>query len=407
MAKIKLSESPYGTCGIVGHAGCGHVNSHLGFIQDDSGGLSAVTRLLQRATAIDLTITSVVANTGIDNAYFEVTTKSGGIGKAFARRGITKHELRLAQYAVGKEAVNSQAIAGQCFGRILGQGAMECPVALQTAIANASMDSFFRNFPDQFLYGDEGIEGNCGKILGTVLTIDDFETSVLALSNATIGGLGPNEDIEGNVNFYGKKEIMHSLKLDDLPTIVIEGKVCAEPLSPYIKEPTFLIRGNVEDDNPVVANCLFEASKLLGFPAEYRGELLKRSPSAMADLTRKQADYLQDLSKALFSSTTAQEKVTIAAEFNRFCSEELGGITFMSENIHQVMGGVGCIPGTSCVLSLFIPSAQLKKDVQPSLTLEDVDRYVDLCVSAIPLINNEIKKADACMRKAKQGFNIE
>lgn len=127
----------------------------------------------------------------------------------------------------------------------------------------------------------------------------------------------------------------------------------------------------------------------------------------MADLTRKQADYLQDLSKALFSSTTAQEKVTIAAEFNRFCSEELGGITFMSENIHQVMGGVGCIPGTSCVLSLFIPSAQLKKDVQPSLTLEDVDRYVDLCVSAIPLINNEIKKADACMRKAKQGFNIE
>lgn len=226
MAKIKLSESPYGTCGIVGHAGCGHVNSHLGFIQDDSGGLSAVTRLLQRATAIDLTITSVVANTGIDNAYFEVTTKSGGIGKAFARRGITKHELRLAQYAVGKEAVNSQAIAGQCFGRILGQGAMECPVALQTAIANASMDSFFRNFPDQFLYGDEGIEGNCGKILGTVLTIDDFETSVLALSNATIGGLGPNEDIEGNVNFYGKKEIMHSLKLDDLPTIVIEGKVC-------------------------------------------------------------------------------------------------------------------------------------------------------------------------------------
>ncbi len=407
MAKIEFSKKSHGTCGIVGHAGCGHVNSHLGFIQDDSGGLSAVIRLLQRFTHLDLTITSVVAKTGLDNAYFEVTTKSRGVGKAFARRGITEHELRLAQFSVGKEAVNSQAIVAQCFGRVLGQGAMEVPVALQTAIANASMDSFVKSFPDRFLYGDEEIEGNCGKILGTVLTVDGFDTSVLALSNASIGGVGPNEDIEGNVNLYGKKEMMHSLKLDNLPSIVIEGKVCAEPLSPYINEPTFLIRGNIEDDNPVVANCLFEASKILGFPAEYRGELLKRSSTAMAELTRKQADYLLNLAKSLSTSTTASEKVAIAAEFNRFCSEELGGITFMSEDIHQVMGGVGCIPGTSCVLSLFIPTAQLKRDVQPSLTLDDVDRYVDLCVRSVPLINKEISKADACLRKVKRNFNIE
>ncbi len=79
---------------------------------------------------------------------------------------------------------------------------------------------------------------------------------MLALSNASIGGIGPNEDIEGNVNLFGKKEIMHRLRLDQIPSIVIEGKVCAEPVSDEISENTFLVRGNEQDDNPIVAKCV-------------------------------------------------------------------------------------------------------------------------------------------------------
>ena len=145
MTALSPSKSAFGTCGIVGHAGCGHANSHQGFVQDDSGGLSCVIRLLQKTFDIDLRIDSVSARTGLNGAYFEVTTKSGGIGKAFARRGITPDEARLAQQIIGAEAVNSQTLAVRCFGRILGQGAMEVPVALQTAIANASMDSFAKS----------------------------------------------------------------------------------------------------------------------------------------------------------------------------------------------------------------------------------------------------------------------
>lgn len=404
MNNIGFSKSSFGTTGIVGHAGCGHSNSHLGFIQDDSGGLSAVIRLLQRATGLNLKIKSIEAKTGLKDAHFIVTTENGGVGIGHARRGITSHELRLAQYAVGKEAVNSQAISVQCFGRIMGQGAMEVPVALQTAIANASMDSFAKNYPEQFLYGDEGLEGNCGKVLGTVLNIGGFDTSVLALANATVGGIGPNEDIEGNVNLYGKKEIMHSLHLDNLPTIVIEGKVCAEPLSPIIDQPTFLIRGNAEDDNSVVAECLKKASVELKYPAEYKPKLLKRSQTAMSDLTKKQGLHLMELAKQLSVATTAKEKVELAAKFNQFCSEELGGITFMGTKIHQVMGGVGQIPGTSCVLSLFIPNAQLAVDVQPTLTLEDVDRYVNLCVKAVPIINKHLSEACKVMKENMSHF---
>ena len=105
---------------------------------------------------------------------------------------------------------------------------MEVPVALQTAIANAALDSFVKAFSDQFIIKEEDLEGNCGKILGTVLDIHGVPVSVMALSNATVGGIGPNEDIEGNVNLYGKKDLSEKLHLDRIPSFVIEGKVVNE-----------------------------------------------------------------------------------------------------------------------------------------------------------------------------------
>lgn len=53
----------------------------------------------------------------------------------------------------------------------------------------------------------------------------------MGLSNATDGGIGPNEDIEGNVCLFGKEEVMKPLGLDHLPTFLLEGKVCASPVS--------------------------------------------------------------------------------------------------------------------------------------------------------------------------------
>ena len=211
--KVVLSSKKQGILGIVGHAGCGHCNSHLGFIQDDSGGLTAVMALLTEATGLSLEIESVKTVTGMDG-FFEVKTKAGGIGRAHPRRGITAAEARLAQWAVGQDATCSQTVAMNTFGRILGQGAMEVPVAFQTAVANAALDSFARNFPGQFLLSDEKVPGNIGKILGTVIEVDGVPVSIMGLSNATDGGIGPNEDIEGNVCLFGKEEVMKPLGLD-------------------------------------------------------------------------------------------------------------------------------------------------------------------------------------------------
>lgn len=77
---ISLSAAPFGVIGVVGHAGCGHANSHLGFIQDDSGGLSAVLGLLREATGLSLEIAECNVHTGLEDAYFQVKTVSGGEG---------------------------------------------------------------------------------------------------------------------------------------------------------------------------------------------------------------------------------------------------------------------------------------------------------------------------------------
>lgn len=342
--------------GIVGHAGCGHAHSHLGFVQDDSGGLAAVLALWRRLTGVDLTIASVRAETGVRGG-FVVETVSGGRGEARARRGVTPYEARLAQMIVGEQAVCTQALAVRSFGRILGQGAMEVPVALQTAVANAAVSSLARANPDLVEYFGEGIEGNVG--------------------------LGPNEDVEGNVDLAGKRAVMERFGLRRAPTLLVEGKVCAEPLSPVIDEPTFLIRAHPDDDNPVVARAYLRAAERLGYPAVYREELLKRSPDAMRRLTETMGRRLEELGRALREATTSREKVEIAAEINRFAGQDLGGVTFMSDDVHAVMGGVGQIPGTSACLSLFIPNAELDRVVLPVLSDSDAERFADVLEESV------------------------
>ena len=59
----------------------------------------------------------------------------------------------------------------------------------------------------------------------------------------------------------------------------------------------------------------------------------------------------------------------------------------MSNDVHKVMGGVGCIPGTSAVMSLFISREQLQKQVLPTLESEDVKNYDRIICAAVGYLN--------------------
>ena len=400
---LSLHKAAHSVLGIVGHAGCGHSNSHCGFIQDDSGGLCATLRILQLATGLDLSIERVETATGV-NGTFAVRTSAGGIGTACARRGITPFEAELAQRCVGEQAVCTQALAMKCFGRTLGQGAMEVPVALQAAIANAAINSFANVLPESFLIGSENLDDNFGRILGCVLDVDGVTVSLMALANATRGGLGPNEDIEGNVNLAGKADMMKTLRLDVLPTILVEGKVCAEPVSSKIDRPTFVTRAYPGDDNTVVSECLEAAAHDLGFPIVYPRELLARRTGAMRSLTEQMGLSIAELGRQLAQATTSAEKVRLAAEINRFASEDLGGITFMSDAIHELMGGVGAIPGTTGCLSLFISDKEQQEVVYPALTGKDAQRFAQLILAGVGKLAARIEEANEQYRAATARF---
>ena len=380
MPQVRLSTAEQGTLGIVGHAGCGHANSHCGFVQDDSAGLATVLLILQRATQLDLTIREVLPQVGREGG-FTVCISSGGVAYAPARRGVTPFEAELSQRAVGLSAVTTQADAMKAFGRTLGQGAMEVPVALQTAIANAALDSFAKNFPKAFLSATEQVPGNIGRQLGGVIDVDGVAVSLLAVVNATEGGLGPNEDVEGNVNLAGKAALMKRLGLD------------SEPISSEITEPTFVTRAFPGDDNVTVSECLEASAQQLGYPILYPRELLARKKGAMRELTRQMGERLEALARRFSAAETSAEKVRLAAEINRFVSEDLGGVTFMSDDIHEVMGGVGAIPGTTGCLSLFVPTAENKRSVYPALTLADVNRFADVVLGAVALLHERQEDA--------------
>ncbi len=68
--------------------------------------------------------------------------------------------------AVGLNGLFSQSAAFRSMGRIYGQGVLEAPVALQTAICLAVINTFARRYPDVIITSGEGIQGNVGACMG-------------------------------------------------------------------------------------------------------------------------------------------------------------------------------------------------------------------------------------------------
>ena len=380
--KIKLSKQQHGCLAVAGHVGSGHCHSHNNYTQDDSGGLATVLTLFQEATGLSLVIKDIKVKTGMDG-FVEVETQGGGYGKATARRGFTLQEARLAKTVIGREAIRTQAIVLEAFGRFYGQGIHEAPVALQTAIANAALDTFVKNYPDQFKSGYEDLAGACGLIAGAVLDFDDIAVSVLGTVNASVGGIGPIEDYEGNAAIGTKKKIMAELGMLDLPTIVIEGKVYSPVFSKDVNEPTFLVRQDPQADNSFVAASIVRAGEALGLPLLHREDVMVRTPGAMANQTKVLGEKIAVLGLKLQQAEYAQEKVDILAELAILVSQDGAGISFMTNRLHEVIGGTGMIHGTGAVFNYLVPVSYRQEFVFPFLTEQDMTRYAALTKQAV------------------------
>jgi len=396
--KAKLSSSKTPVLAITGHAGAGHCHSHNQYIQDDSGGLAVTLYLLAEATGTSLTVTDINIKTGI-NGYFEVKTESGGVSRTYPRRGITLQEAKLAYNILGEEAICSQSLVTSVFGRFYGQGISEAPVSLQAAIANAAINSFHRKHPENFSYGEESITGNCGSFTATILDINGIPTAVMALVNATDGGIGPNEDLEGNCCAGGKSEVMKKLGMINVPTVIVEGKVYTPLYCDQLKDNTFLVRSDPMDDNPIVGKAIYDAAISVGEHAQFREDIMKRNPNAFAKISSDFGKRIVDAGERLSVASTSYDKVRIVAEIAEMVSQDAAGITFMSNDLHGVIGGIGLMPATAAVISYLVTKEYHDRYITPYLTLTDIIKFVNIIKVAVKNINVNIDDAKKHIEK--------
>lgn len=379
---IKFSKKNFGSIGVVGHVGCGHCHSVNGQVQDDSVGLAVILYFFQKVTKLSLEIFDIT----FDENKIIVNLKNGGIGYGIARRGITPFEKNIIKNLIGKEALMTHTIVLKEFGRIYGQGVLEVPVALQSAIANALLDGFYKNFPDNFKITKENIGDNYGYILGSVLDIGNISVSFLATVNATLGGIGPNEDLEGNSNYFSKKLIVEYFKLDKIPTIVLESKFFNNALQD-LKTDTFIIRGDKEDDNIDVVNALIQACSILNYPYWYYDlGSMKRKIDSLKLKTIDIGQKIERLGNQLALANLSEEKVRIVSELATIVSQDCGGVTFMSNHIHNEIGGVGLIKQTGAVLSLGVSKKYINENIIPYLTEEDLEKYYQIVLKTISIL---------------------
>lgn len=388
---VKPSQSDTSILAITGHVGAGHSQSHKGFVQDDSAGFAVAGSLLKKAFPVDTILDRVSAD--LETGEIAVRTRDGGEGRAKARRGLTPHELELLARVEGMDGLYSQAVALKAFGRIYGQGAMEAPVTLQTACCLAVMDTFLKKHPGRFISAKEDMPGKIGGCIGARVDIDGVPVSVMALVNANDGGVGPDEDLEGNIMLGDKGRAMKALGLDRLPTIIVECKAFAPMVCKGLDQDKIWVRCNASADNTCVYDALLAGVKSAGVPYLCSDQVYPRGTGEMADTTRALGERFVELGQALSKARTSARKVSIVADLATLVSQDAGGVTFMSDDLHQVVGGGGVMPGTGAVLSMVVSESYIKKWKIPSFSPEDGEKYLQVIAGAVPALAEKIDEA--------------
>ncbi len=399
---VNPSPNMMSIIGISGHAGVGHVHSHCGFVQDDSAGFAVTIEILKEAYPVNTTISA--ASVDVMTGEITVTTKDGGTGTATPRRGITPHEATLMTSAIGLDATYSQSTAFRVFGRIYGQGVMEAPVALQAACCLAVMDTFEKRYPGQLVRGNEDMPGKIGGCIGARIEIDGIPISVMALVNASEGGIGPDEDLEGNVALGDKGRAMKELGLDRLPTIVIESKAYVPSLCKELEHNCMWVRCNAKSDNQYVYEALLAAAKDTDLPYLHSDTAYPRGTGELNDAVRNLGARITEIGIAFTNAQTSAEKVQLIGDLAILTSQDAGGVTFMSGHMHDQVGGGGIMPGTSAVLSMAVHEKYILEWKIPAFLPEDTANYIDIIAKALPIL---AAKADKAQAQLEERFSFD
>jgi hypothetical protein len=380
------------TLGVAGHAGIGHTLCPGGLIQDDSVGFAVAGSIIRDILGTDTHVKSVDADP--DRNSIKVSTVDGGSGQSSPRRGITPSEARLMRGVEGRDALFCQTLAIEALGRVYGQGVLETSAALEAALANSVVDTFHKKAPDRFHMTVESQPTNSGLIGGMSAEVNAVSTSIMATVNESSSGIGPNEDLEGNVALGSKRELMMKLGMLRCPTIVLEGKAYSPVLSDGLQRNTLLVRVQRGLDNVVVAEALYDSAKELGYPVIFLDDAFPRNEGVLRRKTVEVAESIIETAERLKTAELGSEKVLVAAELARLVGQEVGGVSFMSNRLHDIVRQCGLMPGTSAVLSMLVTREYLAHWKMPLLEQDDVDMMKSIVYTAIPRIVSRLDEAN-------------
>ncbi len=380
--KISLSEKEKGLYGITGHVGVGHVHSHSGFVQDDSAGFAVAAAILKKALPVDTVIKKVTAN--VKTGEIVVETAGGGIGHAAPRRGLTPTEAEmLSERAVGLEAIYTQVSAVKVFGRIYGQGVSEPATAFQAACALAVLNTFVKAAPEKFRVMKEKLPGRLDTAASTVIDVNGIPVALMLLINATEGGIGPDEDYEGNTMWTDKGRIMKEVGLDSVPTVVIESKAYIPAMAKDVEVDKIFVRAQKDVDDLDLAAELIAAAKRNAIACHFSDSAMPIAPGSLQKATIAFAEKIVALGEELKKVDLALDKVRITADLAKLISEDAGGVTFMSNSINDQARGAGLMPHTGVVASMIVPTEYKEYVKIPMLTPEDTEKYMTVVLDGL------------------------
>ena len=378
--------------GILGHVGVGHVHSVSGIVHDDSVGFAVTLSLMRDALPVDLCVSAVHADPA--TGWIEVTTAEGGTGRAKARRGITPAQADIMQRAVGRDASLCQSLALHTLGRMYGQGVSEEASAFEAAVAYAAVDSFVRRWPQFVDAVEDTFDDNCDMTLGMRAQWKGLTLALAAVINHTEGGLGPNENNEGSVPYgAGKAALMERLGMLEAPLFMVESKAYIPARCEDLLQRTLITRANRHVDNMVMAQLLCDAGVSAELPILHDFDAYARNDGMLAGQTRALGEAIAALGTAFARASTSRDKVRLIGDLARMTSEDAGGVTFMSDAVHEQMGSGGMAPGSGAMLSMLTPRVEAEYWKAPMLFAEDMDAYRAVLAAALDLLPLRLEAA--------------
>ena len=142
-----------------------------------------------------------------------------------------------------------------------------------------------------------------------------------------------------------------------------------------------------------MAEAIVEAAKEMEIECNYYMGGIKRIEGALKTNTQKVADKIIELGKALRESEYSKDKVQIISNLADVISQDCGGISFMSNKLHEEIGGAGMMRKTAAVINLIVSEEYGRVNPIPFLTNTDLKEYINLVIRAIEKLDKNINKA--------------